>query len=175
MNNPHRAPAAAEGQLPSSPTRRRVLASLLSAYTATLVPWALAQPIADEQHGAFLALSALLAGRQSLDSVLGTRLYEALRQNEPEFAVSAQALLTLINERKIDPLDLQKILNEEKSPYAALPRQIVTAWYLGVVGSGAQARVLAYEHALNAVVVSDVLKPPTYAYGEYASWERKPT
>jgi hypothetical protein len=150
------------------------LASLLSAYTATLVPWALAQPVANAQQGAFLALSAILAGRQSLDTMLAARLYEALLQNEPEFAQSAQALLTLINDRKIDPLELQKTLDNEKSPLASVPRKIITAWYLGVVGSGATARVLAYEHALNAVSVSDVLKPPTYAYGEYGSWKRKP-
>ncbi|HEY9278568.1 MAG TPA: sugar dehydrogenase complex small subunit [Eoetvoesiella sp.] len=158
----------------ASPTRRRLLGSLLSVYTATLVPWAVAQPITNKQQGAFLALSAILAGRQSLDTVLASRLYEALVRNDPEFPKAAQALLTLINDRKIDPLHLQKVLDDEKSPLVLLPRQIVTAWYLGVVGSGTNARALAYEHALNAQAVSDVLKPPTYAYGEYGSWARKP-
>jgi hypothetical protein len=44
---------------------------------------------------------------------------------------------------------------------------------MGIVGSGDKARCLAYETALNAIVVEDVLKPPTYAYGTYGSWTRK--
>ena len=62
-----------------------------------------------------------------------------------------------------------------RSPLATLPRKIVSAWFLGIVGSGEQARCIAYETALNAVIVADVLKPPTYAYGVYGSWEKKPT
>jgi len=49
-----------------------------------------------------------------------------------------------------------------------------TAWFLGVIGSGTKAHVIAYEQALNAQFVADVLKPPTYAYGPYGSWTRKP-
>lgn len=56
-----------------------------------------------------------------------------------------------------------------------MPRKVAMAWFMGVVGSGAQARCLAYEHALNAQIVADVLKPPTYAYGTYGSWARNPT
>lgn len=81
----------------------------------------------------------------------------------------------LINERKIDPLDLQKVLDAEHPELAPLPRKIATAWFMGIVGSAEAARCLAYETALNAVIVADVLKPPTYAYGAYGSWARKPT
>lgn len=162
-----------------NPARRTLLAGLLaagllSAYTASLIPWALAQPAADVGHGAFLAVSALLAGRQSLDAVQATRLYDALRADDPGFPAATRALLALLNERKIDPLQLQQVLDTEHSPLAALPRKIVTAWFMGIVGSGAQARCLAYETALNAVIVADKLKPPTYAYGVYGSWAKKP-
>jgi hypothetical protein len=50
----------------------------------------------------------------------------------------------------------------------------VTAWYLGVVGEGEQARCLAYETSLMTMVVGDRLPPPTYAYGSYRSWTSKP-
>lgn len=63
---------------------------------------------------------------------------------------------------------------DENSPLKLVPWQIVTAWYMGIVGDGAKARCLAYETALNAQVVADVLKPPTYADGAYGSWARKP-
>lgn len=175
IENDLAAPAAESIQVAAaSPTRRQVLGGMLAAYTASLMPWALAQPIADDRQGAFLALSAIIAGRQSLDAAMAARLYKALSDAEPGFAEAAQALLKLIDERKIDPIRLQATLDDEHSPLAALPRKIATAWFLGIVGAGDNARTLAYEHALNAEIVSDVLKPPTYAYGAYGSWARKP-
>jgi hypothetical protein len=160
---------------PLNRRRRALLASLLSAYAAAAIPWALAQPVADGAHGAFVALSALLAGRQALDQVQARRLYDALAADDPGFPAAAQALLALINGRAIDPLQLQQVLDTEQSVLAPLPRKIVTAWFLGIVGNGDTARCLAFETALNAVIVADVLSPPTYAYGPYASWARKPT
>lgn len=157
-----------------SPKRRRLLATLLSAYTTSLIPWAAAQAVADDSHGAFLAISAILAGRQSLDSALAKRLYDALVAYDPGFPTAASALLTLINEQKIDPIQLQKRLDAEHSALAPLPRMIVTAWFMGIVGEGDRARCIAYENALNAVIVEDVLTPPTYAYGVYGSWSKKP-
>lgn len=163
------------GSSPPNAARRGLLVGLLSAYTASLIPWALAQPVASAEQGSFVAVSSLLAGRQALDNVLATRLYDALKADDPGFPAATKALLTLINERRVDPLQLQQMLDSEKSPLAALPRKIVTAWFMGIVGSGDKARCLAYEQALNAGVVEDVLKPPTYSYGVYASWEKKPT
>jgi len=159
---------------PADPSRRRLLAGLLTAYTASLIPWALAQPAPHADRGAFTALSAILVGRQALDAVQTTRLYDALAAANPSFPADVQALLTLINERHIDPLQLQGVLDGEHSPLAPLPRSIMSAWALGVVGSGEGARCVAYETALNAAIVADVLKPPTYAYGAYGSWSAKP-
>lgn len=102
------------------------------------------------------------------------RLYDALVAAQPNFPADVQALLALINERQIDPLQLQATLDGEHSPLAPLPRAILGAWALGVVGSGEGARCVAYETALDAVIVADVLKPPTYAYGAYGSWSAKP-
>ena len=158
-----------------NPTRRLLLLGVVSAYTASLIPWALAQEVTDADHGAFQALSAILTGRRSLDSAQGERLYAALVADDPGFPAAAKALLATIEQRKIDPMRLQKVLDEEQSPFALLPWRIVTAWYMGIVGDGGKARCLAFETALNAEVVADVLKPPTYAYGAYGSWTRKPS
>ncbi|MBB1635576.1 sugar dehydrogenase complex small subunit [Cupriavidus sp. UME77] len=154
--------------------RRALLAGLLSTYTASLIPWALAQPVANGDQGAFLALSAIIAGRQTLDGALAKRLYQALTDDDAKFPAEARQLLALIDERKIDPLQLQQVLDSEQSPLATLPRKIATAWFMGMVGSGDNVRTIAYENALNAVIVSDVLKPPTYCYGVYGSWAAKP-
>lgn len=159
---------------PADPLRRRLLVGLLTAYTATLIPWALAQEVPDEKRGAFAALSAILVGRSSLDTAQAARTYDALVADDAHFPVDAKALLALINQRHIDPLQLQAVLDAEHSPLAPLPRRIMSAWALGVIGSGENAHCIAYESALNAVMVADVLKPPTYAYGTYGSWTAKP-
>lgn len=160
---------------PSHPSRRGLLRGLLSAYTAALIPWALAQPVANAEQGAFLAVSALLAGRQVLDAAQAKRLYDALVANDAGFPAAAQALLKLINDRKIDPLELHKVLTDEKSALAPVAQNIARAWFMGIVGSGEKARALMYEDALNAQIVKDYLKPPTYAYGAYGSWAKKPS
>jgi hypothetical protein len=160
---------------PPNPTRRWLLYGLVPVYVASLIPWALAQAATDAENAAFLALSAILAGRPSLDSALAQRLYAALVADDPGFSAASASLLDLIEQRKIDPMQLQKTLDEEKSLLAPLPRRIVTAWFMGIVGDGAKARCLAFEVALNAQTVADVLKPPTYAYGAYGSWAKKPT
>ena len=155
-------------------SRRGLLKGILTAYTASLVPWALAEPVDSPEQGAFLALSAIIAGRPALDNVLATNLYQALVAEDSNFPAASKQLLDLINQRHLAPMQLQKTLDDEKSPLAPLPKKIATAWFMGVVGSGANARCLAYEHALNAVIVADKLKPPTYAYGSYATWAKKP-
>lgn len=155
------------------PSRRRVLAGLLTAYTASVIPWAMAQPAAQGDRGAFTALSVILVGRHALDVVQMARIYDAFGTNA-RFSSDVQTLLALINERHIDPQQLQRTLDSEHSPLASLPRKIVSAWYLGVIGDGEAARCISYETALNAVAVADVLKPPTYAYGTYGSWANRP-
>lgn len=159
---------------PNSPVRRHLLAGFVSAYTASLVPWAMAQPVNDPHQAEFLALSAIIAGRRSLDTLMADRIFRALSEGHPEFTQNVRNLLHMIGQRKIDPLHLQKILDDEKSPLAPLPRQIATAWFQGIIGTGSDAHVIAYAEALNAQMVADVLKPPTYGYGPYGSWTRKP-
>jgi hypothetical protein len=158
----------------ASRSRRRLLGGLLTTYTASLIPWALAQPTRQPDRAAFTALSTILVGRQTLDATQTARLYDALAADDAHFPADVQALLTLINQRRLDPLHLQNVLDTGHSPLTLLPRKILSAWYLGVIGSGGEARCINYETALNAVAVADVLKPPTYAYGAYGSWANKP-
>jgi hypothetical protein len=164
----------AHGDVWPDPTRRALLAGLVVGYIASYFPWSFAQAQRGAAGGAFLSVSKILTGRIVLDATQATRLYDALVIEDARFAEDVQALLALINERNVDPLQLQQLLDAEKSPLATVPKRIVTGWYMGIVGSGQKARALAYENALNAVVVSDVLKPPTYCYGEYGSWSVKP-
>ncbi len=158
----------------TGPGRRLVLGGSVAAYVASHIPWALAQPVADDDIAPFMALSALLAGRRSLDGAQARRLFAALVADDPDFPAAARSLLDMIEERKLDPMALQQTLDAEKPALAPIPRQVMTAWYLGIVGNGDRARCIAYETALNAETVSDVLRPPSYAFGAYGSWTAKP-
>ena len=164
-------PALPEGPLIS---RRLLLGGFVAAYTASLIPWALAQPAADPDMANFMALSALIVGGRALDATLAQRLYAAFLDIDPNFKASSKTLLDTIEERKLDAQNLQKTLDDEKSPLAPLPHDLARAWFQGIVGSGDKARCVAFETALNAMIVADVLKPPTYAYGAYGSWASKP-
>jgi Membrane bound FAD containing D-sorbitol dehydrogenase len=157
------------------PTRRMLLMTALAASaTAALIPPAVAAPAADAGRDAFLATSKILTGRSSLDLEEASRLYDALVADDPQFSADMQALHTLIDQRKIDPLRLQQVLDTEHSTLAALPRKIMTAWYIGVVGQSQNARCLSFETSLVYQTVSDHLKPPSYCYGVYGSWAEKP-
>ncbi|WP_348682722.1 sugar dehydrogenase complex small subunit [Acidovorax soli] len=154
--------------------RRHVLGGALATAAAALLPWTPVFPVEVDADQAFLALSILLTGRDNLDPALGRRLRQALQSGNDRLDQHTTDLLGLLETRKVPLPDLQAILATEKAAFAALPGQIMTAWYLGVVGKGPQAKVLAFEHALNAVAVSDKLKPPTYAYGAPGSWSHNP-
>lgn len=156
------------------PRRRLLLAALLSAPAAALIPWALAEPVDNPEHGAFLGVSAVLAGRLALEPGLAKRLYAALLAQDAQFPSKVAALLALINEQGLNAANLQTALDFAQSPLAPLPRQIASAWFLGIVGTGEAAVCVAYEEALNAAVVGDILKPPSYADGAYGSWASKP-
>lgn len=154
--------------------RRVLLGTVLAASATALLPPAFAAPADDAAQAAFVAVSKLLTGRDTLDPMQASRLYQALIDDDPQFATGLQALVTLIDQRKIDPLQLQQVLDTENSPVAALPRKIATAWYIGVVGDGEKARCITFETNLTNVVVSDKLNPPSYCYGGYGSWAEKP-
>jgi hypothetical protein len=171
MDNSQHSQAAAD---PPDPVRRALLTSLLAASAASVIPPAFAAPATDAARDAFLSASKILTGRDSLDPGQGSRLYDALLADDPQFATGVQSLVTLIDQRKIDPMQLQHVLDTEHSGLAALPRKITAAWYIGVVGEDEKARCITFETSLMNVIVSDKLKPPSYCYGGYGSWAEKP-
>jgi hypothetical protein len=160
--------------------RRTLLAAVLASYVASFVPWAAAQsqPAGSSSTEAapdsFLQVSKLLTGQASLDVALAARLYRALLADDSSFGEQHQGLLAYIGDHKADPMQLQKMLDDEKSALAPVPRRIVTAWYTGIVGEGERARCIAFETNLLNVLTADKLKPPSYSYGVYGSWVAQP-
>jgi hypothetical protein len=154
--------------------RRALLTGLTAACLSSFVPSAAAQPIDAAPREAFMAVSRILTGRPNLDVDQAARLYEALVADAPGFAADVQALRSFIEERKIDPAQLQQTLNAEQSPLTAVPRSIVKAWYTGIVGEAERARCITFETSLMHVAVADRLNPPSYCYGSYGSWTAQP-
>lgn len=163
----------ASGILPYGSRRRTVLA-ILAAYAGSSISSALAAPGEDRSRDAFMTISKALTARTSLDPALGARLHQALSDGDPQFSSMVLTLAALVESRKIEPSNLQRMLDAEHSEFAALPRRILTAWYAGVIGEGENARCVAFEANLMNVVVSNRLTPPSYCYGDYGSWVRKP-
>ncbi|WP_168788932.1 sorbitol dehydrogenase family protein [Paraburkholderia aromaticivorans] len=158
--------------------RRTLLGAVLASYVASFVPWAAAQsqPAGSVATApdSFVQISKLLTGQASLDAMLAGRLYRALTADDGGFGEQHQRLLAYINDHKADPMQLQQMLDAEKSALAPVPRRIVTAWYTGIVGEGERARCIAFETNLLNVITADKLKPPSYSYGVYGSWATQP-
>jgi hypothetical protein len=162
MTHPHEPDT---GRAVPNAGRRLMLASILASYASSFIPWPLANAqTADSGTAtapeAFLSVSRVITGRATLDPTQADRLYAGLSATVASFSTQLNALAAFI----------------ASNPCAAsqLPRQIATAWYVGVVGAGPVARCVTYETSLMNVVVSDRLKPPSYAYGPYGSWGRNP-
>ena len=154
--------------------RRHLLGGALAAGVVQLAPWSwAATPAADA--GSFMALSRYLTERDDLSARLGARMQATLQALDARCIEQAQALWQRIDASQVPLGQLNARLKAEQPALAGIPGQVMQVWYLGIAGSGSQARVVAYEFALNAQTVADKLKPPTYAYGTYGSWTRNPT
>jgi fructose 5-dehydrogenase small subunit len=162
-----------EMENPPDRERRALLVSVLTAALSLVAPAGPAGAAAADQD-VFLDASEFLTGRPSFEPGEASRLYHALLADDPQFPERLEALVSLIKQQRIDPLNLQQILDREHAALAPLPRKIVTAWYTGVVGEGDKARCVAFETSLMNMVVSDKLKPPSYCHGGYGSWVEKP-
>ncbi|MES2415757.1 MAG: sugar dehydrogenase complex small subunit [Pseudomonadota bacterium] len=160
-------------------SRRQLLGGLFTATTISMTPWvaAIESPTTriPPASPAFMALSRYLSERDDLSNSLGARMQAALQTQNPEFNAQTVALWQWIDSNRVLLRDLNTRLKTSMPNVMVIPSQVMQAWYMGVVGSGAQTRVVAYEYALNAQLVSDKLKPPTYSYGTHGSWTQNPT
>src|SRR5437763_800446 len=119
---------------PPNRERRALLASVLATAATSLIPSARSVRAAAADRDAFLAASEFLTGRPSFKPAQASRLYNALLADDPQFPEKLGSLVSLIKQQRIDPLELQQVLDAEHSTMAALPRKILSAWYAGVVG-----------------------------------------
>ncbi len=104
-----------------------------------------------------------------------------------------QELLAFVQAGGVDVKGLQSRLASERPELAPIPRQLVSAWYLGVVGDVPDepdgedeqnppslvrettgARVVAWEKAMMFVPVAGSLPIPSYCGGATGFWSKAP-
>lgn len=126
-----------------------------------------AQPVqptsVNPESANFLLFSQKITGHNDVNPVTADRIYTALQKNYPEFSVQYPKLIALLQNN-----DAPKALLTAATDAGVhdLAYAIVTAWYTGTVGEGANAVMVAYKEALMYRTVADGQTVPTYCnYG----------
>ncbi len=121
----------------------------------------------------FLRLSEFLTGGQPLTAALAARYQEALGRHEPQFAAAAARLQRHVADGRFTHVDELLAAPGLDPALRATATQIVSAWYLGIVGEDADAELISYANALMYRPTAGILDVPTYGSGP-DSWGHKP-
>ncbi|MBN3857067.1 sorbitol dehydrogenase [Paraburkholderia sp. Ac-20340] len=170
---------------PFAPSRRQfligttVLATLSVAGLGALgVAHAQAAATADAgaaaDFAAFMKLSQYLTGKSTLDVEIGRAILAGLRGDDASASTTIAQLNDFVASTNTPANTLQSVLDASQPALAKLPKKVVTAWYLGVVGTGKHARTVAYEQALMYPPIADVIVMPSYARGVPGYWAKPP-
>lgn len=122
----------------------------------------------------FLQLSQFLTGKPQLDRTLAAAIEAAFNETQAGFADRVAQTNHFIAANKAEARTIQSVLDTAKHPLADVPRKVMTAWYLGTVGTGKNARAVAYEQALMYPPIADVVVMPTFARGIPGYWADPP-
>jgi hypothetical protein len=137
----------------------------------------------------FMRLSARLTGRDDLLPAQGRIAFDALSARFPGFR---EGLAQLTGFMDIEVSRLQAALDEAGAEFGWIPREIVSAWYLGVVGAlevradaeaglvppaaiegtTAAIRTVAWKQALMFAPLAGTIPIPSYAFE--GNWAEKP-
>lgn len=128
----------------------------------------------DASFPAFMKLSQYLTGKSTLDADIGHAILAGLRIDDTRSDAAIAQLNDFVARTNTPANSLQSALDASQPTLAALPGKIMTAWYLGVVGTGKNARTVAYEQALMYPPIADVIVMPSYARGVPGYWAKPP-
>jgi len=121
----------------------------------------------------FLRLSEFLTGGKPLEPGLATRYQAALARHDAKFNDASAALQRYVAEARETSVDSLLARPDLGEPLRKTITQIVSAWYLGIVGNDADAELISYAQALMYRPTQDVLVIPSYGGGP-DSWGQKP-
>lgn len=133
-------------------------------------------PAADsQQQRDFLALSLLLTAKATLNSRTSVRTYAALSAQVIEFEKQSADLWQFAQSQQIKDVDALDAAVASNADLSKVLHQIISAWYLGVVGNVTQGQVIAFEQALMFDPVRDAVVVPTYCRAAPGYWVTKVT
>ncbi|WPB58989.1 sugar dehydrogenase complex small subunit [Xylophilus sp. GOD-11R] len=163
---------------PSAVSRRAVLYSAIAAGTALALGgsavFGSGEALAAEVESTeFLRLSEFLTGGKPLLAKLATRYRATLAKFDPKFAESVAALQAYVAQAKAANIDELLARPDLSEPLKKSITQIVSAWYLGIVGDDKHVELVAYADALMYRPTNDVIVVPSYGGGP-DSWGEKP-
>ena len=116
----------------------------------------------------FLALSEFVTGKK-LDAQLAARYQSALLKHVPGFAGAFGALQAFVDGAHAADVEALVALPAFDAALRQTLTQIVSAWYLGIVGNGADVELISYSQALMYRPTHGALIIPTYGGGP-GSW-----
>lgn len=128
----------------------------------------------DADFAAFMHLSQYLTGKTALDVEIGRAILAGLREDSAKVTAQIAQLNDFVAKSNTPASALHAALEGSQSALASLPKHIMSAWYLGVVGTGTKARTVAYEQALMYPPIADVIVMPSYAHGVPGYWTKPP-
>ncbi|MEJ5155100.1 sugar dehydrogenase complex small subunit [Gluconobacter wancherniae] len=130
-----------------------------------------ASPVNSDFAG-FLALSEFLTGKKDLSPILAQRYYLGLHTQFPDLPNKIATLLQEIHAFSAKSMD--DYLRRGPTPAArSTATQIVSAWYLGIIGENPHKSLIAYSKALMFLPVAGALVIPSYGAGPLA-WGGRP-
>jgi len=171
-------------QAPASYARRDLLVAALASVATVVAPtWstaAWAQVPAADASKRFLDLSSFLTGKSDLDPVIARRTLQALIAGEKDFEQRYAALAAACDAaRQAGTLPTMAAFDTsavgQDAALRATAVAIVSAWYLGRVGSGPSTQLIAYHEALMYRPTAGITTIPSYQLGGYGYWVPQPT
>ena len=136
-------------------------AGLLSPIALTAVAEIARAP--DSNLETFMLVSRSLTGRKKLNPHIGQRLFQLLVK-QPGFTAGL--------------LQLQHLPQGSPEAWSTAQQKtatdVLSAWYLGKVGEGAEAQLVSYEKALMFDAVAEVLVIRSYCSGKPGYWAAQP-
>lgn len=121
----------------------------------------------------FMVLSKQLTATDNLEPHLGQALYSWLHDAKLDAQLDAlSAFLTAHSDAVGD--SLHQLLAQQPAELAQLYQQLVSGWYLGVVGLPGSQKCIGFENIVSYQLLKNNLLPPSYAPGEPNFWVNKP-
>jgi fructose 5-dehydrogenase small subunit len=145
-----------------------------SAQTTTAVVTPKTATANSQQQSDFFALSALLTANSKLNPHTSARTYAALCAQVIEFEKQSADLWRFSQVHQIKGVEALSAAVAGNAALSRVLHQIVSVWYLGVVGSGVQGKVIAFEQALMFDPVRDAVVVPTYCRAAPGYWATQP-